>query len=94
MTLGALELRVRFQLRRPRIKPKTVALPDPNAPKTPVIPPTGTMPMPKIGAMSATGKLVPKGAITYDKVTRQLKQRGKGIPFLEKLSSLFGPKKK
>jgi len=94
MTLGALELRVRFQLRRPRIKPKTIALPDPNAPKTPVIPPTGTMPMPKIGAMSATGKLVPKGAITYDKVARQLKQRGKGIPFLEKLSSLFGPKKK
>ncbi|HEV3272550.1 MAG TPA: FHA domain-containing protein [Candidatus Methylacidiphilales bacterium] len=93
MTLGALDLRVRFQLRRPKIKPKTVPLPDPNAPKT-VIRPTGTMPMPKVGAMSATGKLVPKGAITYDKVARQLKQRGKGIPFLEKLSSLFGSKKK
>jgi hypothetical protein len=93
MTLGALELRVRFQLRRPRIKPKTVPLPDPNAPAA-VIRPTGTMPMPKIGSMSSTGKLVPKGAITYDKVARQLKQRGKGIPFLEKLSSLFGAKKK
>ena len=94
MTLGTLELRVRFQLRRPRIKPKTVPLPDPNAVPDTAIRPTGTMPMPKIGAMSATGKLVPKGAITYDKVTRQLKQRGKGIPFLEKLSSLFGSKKK
>jgi Inner membrane component of T3SS, cytoplasmic domain/Domain of unknown function (DUF4388) len=97
MTLGAVELRVRFQLRRPRIKPKTVPLPDPKA--VPVIaaamaiPPTGTMPMPKIGAMGATGKLVPKGAITYDKVVRQLNQRGKGVPFLNKLASLFGAKK-
>jgi hypothetical protein len=99
MTLGALELRVRFQLRRPKVKPKDPPVPDPNALTTvpgssKAIPPTGTMPMPKIGSMSATGKLVPKGAITYDKVVRQLKQRGKGIPFLEKLSSLFGPKKK
>jgi len=90
MTLGALELRVRFQLRRPRVQPKTIALPDP---KAPVIPPTGTMPMPKIGSVGSSGKLVPKGAITYEKVARQLKQRGKGIPFLEKLSSLFGKKK-
>jgi hypothetical protein len=93
MTLGALELRVRFQLRRPTIKPKPLSPSDPNAPKV-VIPPTGTMPMPQIGSMGSTGKLVPKGAITYDKVVRQLKQRGKGIPFLEKLSSLFGAKKK
>jgi hypothetical protein len=90
MTLGALELRVRFQLRRPRIKPKTVPLPDPKAVPAAVIPPTGTMPMPTI---RATSKLVPKGAITYDKVVRQLKQRGKGVPFLNKLASLFGAKK-
>jgi hypothetical protein len=92
MTLGALDLRVRFQLRRPRIKPKTVPLPDPNAPKTAVATTsTGTMPLPKIGPPS---KEIPKGAITYDKVVRQLKKRGKGIPFLEKLASLFGAKKK
>jgi hypothetical protein len=87
MTLGALDLRVRFQLRRPRIKPKTIPIPDPNAV---AISPTGTMPMPKIGLPS---KVVPKGPITYEKVARQLKQRGKGIPFLEKLASLFGAKK-
>jgi hypothetical protein len=87
MTLGALDLRVRFQLRRPNIKPKTVSVPDPNA-RT--ITPTGTMSMPKIGPPS---KEIPKGAITYEKVSRQLKQRGKGIPFLEKLASLFGAKK-
>jgi len=88
MALGALELRVRFQLRRPNIKPKTptVPIPDSNA-----IPSTGTMPMPKLGPPS---KLMPKGAITYDKVARQLKQSGKGGSFLEKLSSLFGAKKK
>jgi hypothetical protein len=80
-------------LRRPTIKPKPVPAADPNAPKVAVIPPTGTMPMPKIGSMSSTGKLVPKGAITYDKVARQLKGKGKGLPFLDKLSSLFGPKK-
>jgi hypothetical protein len=94
MTLGALELRVRFQLRRPTIRPKPVPAADPNAKPAAVIPPTGTIPMPKIGVLSSTGKLVPKGAITYDKVVRQLKQRGKGIPFLEKLTSLFGTKKK
>ena len=96
MTLGALDLHVRFQLRRPRIKPKPVPAADPKAPTASkvVIPPTGTMPMPKIGSISSSGKLVPKGAITYDKVARQLKQRGKGGSFLEKLSSLFGSKKK
>jgi hypothetical protein len=89
MTLGNLELRVRFQLRRPTIKPKP-AVTDPNAPKTAAIPPTGTMPLPNI---RATGKLVPKGAITYDKVSKQLKNRGAGGSFLNKLGSLFGPKK-
>ena len=86
MTLGALDLRVRFQLRRPSIKPKTVPVPGLKAASTP----TGTMPMPKIGPPS---KEMPKGPITYDKVARQLKKRGKGIPFLEKLASLFGAKK-
>ncbi len=85
MTLGAVDLRVRFQLRRPTIKPKTVPVPDPNA-----APSTGTKPLPTIGPPS---KEIPKGAITYDKVSRQLKQRTKGIPFLEKLASLFGAKK-
>jgi len=85
MTLGALDLRVRFQLRRPTIKPKPAPVPDPKA-KTP----TGTALLPKAGPPS---KEVPKGPITYEKVSRQLRQQGKGIPFLEKLSSLFGAKK-
>jgi len=89
MTLGALELRVRFQLRRPTIKPKAPPLPDGMIPGK-AASQTGTMPMPKIGPPS---KEMPKGPITYDKVARQLKQRGKGIPFLEKLASLFGAKK-
>lgn len=93
MTLGALELRVRFQLRRPTIKPKAPPVPDGSAPDK-AASPTGTMPMPKIGPLGSTGKLVPKGAITYDKVAKQLKQTGKGGSFLQKLSSLFGPKKK
>ena len=99
MTLGNLELRVRFQLRRPTIKIKP-AVPDPNAkpgadPAKGVSPtPTGTIPLPKVAALTQTGKMVPKGAITYDKVARQLKKSGKGVPFLAKLSSLFGGKKK
>jgi hypothetical protein len=88
MELGDLELRVRFQLKRPTIRIKAPVI-DPNAPAKPVAP-TGTMPLPNIGAPS---KEMPKGAITYDKVVKQLKQRGKSVPFLEKLSSLFGAKK-
>jgi hypothetical protein len=102
MTLGALDLRVRFQLRRPRI---TAPIPDPNAKPVPGAAPatsgatagaaqpspTGTMAMPKI---SSTQKMVPRGAITYDKVVKQLKGKGKGgLPFLNKLGSLFGAKK-
>lgn len=105
MTLGNLELRVRFQLRRPTIKPRggTIAIPGaPGAPaatgvtggETRPLSPTGTMPMPKAGSLTQTGKMVPKGAITYEKVTKQLKQSGKGQPFLAKLTSLFGNKKK
>jgi hypothetical protein len=95
MALGLVELRVRFQLRRPKVKPKEPAAIDPNAPKAvPVagpVSPTGTVPMPSIGPPS---KVIPKGPITYEKVARQLRQSGKGIPFLEKLASLFGGKKK
>jgi predicted component of type VI protein secretion system len=90
MTLGNLDIRVRFQLRRPNIKPKVASLtPVPNA--APVISPTGTAILPKIGPPPS--KEIPKGAITYEKVTRQLKKAGKGLPFLSKLSSLFGAKK-
>ncbi len=99
MTLGEAELRVRFQIRRPTIRPKVIPV-DPKAkPVTgPIVAPpvpqstTGTMPLPKVASPSA--KEVPKGPITYDKVVKQLKQRDKGMPFLEKLGSLFGSKKK
>jgi hypothetical protein len=90
MTLGALELRVRFQLRRPTIKPKAPPVPEGALPGK-AASPTGTMPMPKIGPPS---KEVPKGAITYEKVAKQLNQTGKGGSFLHKLTSLFGAKKK
>jgi pSer/pThr/pTyr-binding forkhead associated (FHA) protein len=100
MRLGELELRVRFQLRRPTIKPKTGVAADPQAiaigeaaqPQAAQGPvsPTGTMPMPKL----APSKEMPKGPITYDKVAKQLKNRTAGKPFLEKLTSLFGTKKK
>lgn len=95
MTLGTLELRVRFQLRRPTMRPRPTTPIDPKLVAVAAAPPasgpisaTGTLPMAK------PSKEVPKGPITYDKVVKQLKQRGKGIPFLEKLTSLFGPRKK
>jgi hypothetical protein len=96
MTLGDAELRVRFQLRRPTIKLKPMPPADPKAkPATGAVAAgpvssTGTMPIPKVEPPS---KEIPKGPITYDKVVRQIKQRGKGVPFLEKLTSLFGAKK-
>jgi hypothetical protein len=90
MTLGTLDLRVRFQLRRPTIKPKPVPEGTPNL-AAELKGTTGTMPMPKIGPPP---KEMPKGPITYDKVSRQLKQRGRaGVSFLSKLSSLFGSNK-
>jgi hypothetical protein len=99
MMLGDVELRVKFHLRRPSIKIKTPTPIDPKAkaigeaaiPTVAAGPvsPTGTMPLPKMDGQ----KELPKGAITYDKVVKQINQRGKGIPFLEKLGSLFGPKK-
>ena len=45
--------------------------------------------MPKIGPPS---KEIPKGPITYDKVSRQLKGNDKANPFLKKLGSMFGGK--
>jgi len=86
MTLGALELNVRFLLRRPTInRPKTIPLPEPakGAAST-----TGTAALPKI----EPPKQMPKGPITYDKVTKQIKDSGKAEPFLKKLGSLFGGK--
>jgi hypothetical protein len=78
MTLGGVDLRVRFHLRRPNInRPKTMPLP------TVTVPREGPPP-----------KEIPKGAITYEKVSRQLKNSGKATPFLSKLGSLFGPKDK
>ena len=88
MALGTLELRVRFQLRRPTIKPKPVPAPDPNAK-----PGTAATSAPT-GPPQPPSQEVPKGAITYEKVARQLKQSGKGGHFLDKLGSLFGAKKK
>jgi hypothetical protein len=89
MTLGTIELRVRFQLRRPTI---TAPIPNPHAKPAPGTP-GGATPAP-IGPPPPISKEVPKGAITYEKVAKQLKQSGKGTPFLEKLGSLFGAKKK
>jgi hypothetical protein len=93
MTLGNLELRVRFQIRRPTIKLKTPAgLDGPGAAgATAPISPTGTIPMPKLGA--APSKAVPKGPITFAKVERELRKTGGGNSFLDKLGSIFTKKK-
>ena len=87
MLLGNVELRVRFQLRRPTIKPKPVAPVDPNAKP-------GAVPEPAVPTPVEIQKEIPKGAITYEKVSKQLKNTGKANPFLNKLGSLFGTKKK
>ena len=102
MMLGNVELFVRFQIRRPNIKPKTTPIPGgpgaaPGTPGTPgavttaAIPPTGTMPMPKITA--PISKEVPKGPITFEKVEKELRKTSGGASFLDKLGSLFGKKK-
>jgi hypothetical protein len=78
MTLGAVDMRVRFQLRRP-----TVQRP-------------ATMPLPKATEPLRQGppsKEIPKGAITYDKVTRQLRG-GPGAALLSRIGSIFGGKDK
>jgi hypothetical protein len=89
MTLGALDLRVRFQLRRPTIKPRPV--PVPTSAEAELLSPTGTRILPKI--TGAPSKEIPKGAITYEKISRQLKNRAKGVPFLVKMASMFSSKK-
>jgi hypothetical protein len=77
MILGAVELRVKFNLKRPNVQRPATA------------------PLPSITATPHQGpppKEIPKGAITYEKVARQMKGGGKGEPFLTKLGSLFGAK--
>jgi len=95
MTLGTLELRVRFQIRRPTIKPKappvTGATPGATPGGTAAMPPTGTVPMPRI--TTPISKEVPKGPITFAKVEKELRKTGGGASFLDKLGSLFGKKK-
>ena len=76
MTLGSVPIYFRFHLRRPSI----------NRSKTVPLP---TVPAPASGPPP---KGIPKGAITYDKVSRQLKNSGKAKHFLTKLASLFGSK--
>jgi hypothetical protein len=94
MTLGTLELRVRFQLRRPTIKIKNPTAPPGTTTasgSTQALPPTGTVPMPKLG--TPPSKAVPKGPITFAKVEKELRKTGGGNSFLNKLGSLFGKKK-
>lgn len=77
MTLGMLDLRVRFNLRRPKFnKPITVALPQ----------------MPTAKQLMVT-KSMPKGAITYDKSSRSIQDAGRNKSFFNKMGSLFGAKK-
>jgi hypothetical protein len=93
MTLGTLDLRVRFQLRRPNIKPKTAPMPEGATAPAAVakVSPTGTAQLPK--AVPPPSKEVPKGAITFAKVEKELRKTGGGNSFLDKLGSLFGKKK-
>jgi pSer/pThr/pTyr-binding forkhead associated (FHA) protein len=81
MTLGALDLHVRFQLRRPNLKPK---------PETPGAKP-GTGPIAAPLPVGPPSKEIPKGPITYAKVTKQIKDAGKPQSFFQKL---FGKKTK
>lgn len=87
MTLGSVDLRVRFNLKRPSVaRPATEKMPS----KEKIAPAsTATLPAPPPPPTE-----LPKGAITYEKVAKQIKNSGKGAPFLTKLNSLFGPKQK
>lgn len=79
MTLGTLDLNVRFKLRRPNInRPKIVLPPDAKAGSAP--------------PSSGPPKQLPKGAIAYDKASHQLTDTGKSQPFLKKLGSFFSSK--
>ena len=73
LTLGAIDLQVRFQLRRPNI----------NRPLTVPLPALSSRPGPP-------SQEVPKGPITYEKVSKALRSGDKGKPLFGKLSSLFG----
>jgi hypothetical protein len=76
LTLGGVDLQVRFQLRRPNInRPLTVPLPNLSERKGP------------------PSQEVPKGPITYEKVSKSLRS-DKGKPLFGKLGSLFGGKDK
>jgi hypothetical protein len=84
MTLGALEIRVRFGLKRPALR----ATPFPAGLKAPTPLPTSvtqTVGMPSIAKF--------RGPITYNKISDHLKHRKKGEPFLNKLGTLLGAKK-
>jgi hypothetical protein len=76
MMLGSVELRVKFNLKRPNVQRATAPLP-------------AVAPAPHPGAPP---KEIPKGAITYEKVARQMKNTQKAAPFLSKLGSIFGTK--
>jgi hypothetical protein len=95
MLLGNVELRVRFSIRRPTIRPKTTTGPvagvGPTASTTMAIPPTGTVPLPRTTV--PLSKEVPKGPITFAKVEKELRKTSGGASFLDKLGSLFGKKK-
>jgi len=79
MTLGAVDLRVKFQLKRPEIRrPATAPLPK-------VAPPPA-----RTGPPSAE---LPKGPITFEKVDRQLRGGGSESVF-SKIGSLFRGKEK
>jgi hypothetical protein len=77
MSLGAVDLQVSFNLRRPNIAR------------------AATGPLPSVPAVRSgpPPKQIPKGAITYEKVSKSLKGE-KGAAFLGKLGSLFGSKDK
>lgn len=86
MTLGELEIRVHFNLRRPTLR-ATAAAPTPGS-KAPAPLPTSvtqTVGMPSIAKF--------RGPITYNKISDHLKNRKKSEPFLNKLGTLFGAKK-
>jgi len=85
MTLGEVDIRVRFNLKRPTLRAKTPAAVGAVAPTTLPQTVTKTIGMPSIAKL--------RGPITYDKISKHLKNREKGKPFLNKLGSLFGAKK-
>ena len=73
MTLGAVDLRVKFQIKRPEIRrPATTILPRVTPPPQSTAPPSN---------------VVPKGPITFEKVNKQM--RGDGGGLFSKIGSLF-----